>query len=206
MEKLKSNLTNMVGVLTGMALLCGGLLAYVNNVTAEPIQQANEKALADGIKAVMGGGEVSVTKPAVEKTRNVNGKELTYVLYETDKGTAVKATDPNGFGGNLTVLVGFNNDGDILGYTVLENNETPGLGAKCPDWFQKGNPGNIIGKNPTNDNLTVKNDGGDVDAITASTITSRAFLRAVKEAYNTFNEAMEPETDGNTSASSQEWE
>ncbi|MBO7645582.1 MAG: RnfABCDGE type electron transport complex subunit G [Prevotella sp.] len=186
MEKLKSNLTNMVSVLTGISVICGGLLAFANNLTEAPIKAANEKALSDGITAVMGGGEVKVENPdGVEITRNVDGKDLTYTVYKTDKGTAVKSTDPNGFGGNLTVLVGFNDAGDILGYTVLENNETPGLGAKCPDWFQEGNPGNIIGKNPGKNNMTVSNDGGEVDAITASTITSRSFLRAVQQAYET---------------------
>lgn len=111
-------------------------------------------------------------------------------------GTAVQSTDPNGFGGNLKVLVGFNADGDILGYTVLEHAETPGLGAKAGEWFQKGQPGCIIGKNPGKSNFTVSKDGGDIDAITASTITSRAFLRAVQQAYNTFKN----NTDGNTSA------
>ena len=189
MEKLKSNLTNMVCVLTGIAVICGGLLAGANEVTKGPIEATNAKALADGITAVMGGGNVKVENPdGKEVKRTVDGKELTYTVYNTDKGIAVKSTDPKGFGGNLTVLVGFNQAGDILGYTVLENNETPGLGAKCPDWFQQGAPGNIVGQNPGAKEMKVKQDGGDIDAITASTITSRAFLRAVQQAYNTFKE------------------
>ena len=201
MEKLKSNLTNMVCVLGGVALLCGGLLAYVNDLTAPTIKSAEDKALAKGITAVLGGKDVKVENPKGEDiTRNIGGKDLTYTIYKTDKGTAVKAIDPNGFGGNIGVLVGFSEDGDILGYTVLENNETPGLGAKCIDWFQKGNPGDIIGMNPGKDNMTVSKDGGDVDAITASTITSRAFLNAVQEAFNAYNNTQ---TYGMTSASTQ---
>jgi electron transport complex protein RnfG len=198
MEKLKSNLTNMVCVLTGISVICGGLLAYANNLTEAPIKAANEKALSDGITAVMGGGEVKVETPDTIKC-DVGGKELTYIMYKTDKGTAVQSTDPNAFGGNLTVLVGFNEGGDILGYTVLENNETPGLGAKCPDWFQKGNPGDIIGKNPGKKELTVSKDGGEIDAITASTITSRAFLRAVQQAYTIYK----THADGATGATKQ---
>jgi len=202
MEKLKSNLTNMVCVLTGIAVICGGLLAGANEVTKGPIEATNAKTLADGITAVMGGGDVKVENPdGKEVKRTVDGKELTYTIYNTDKGIAVKSTDPKGFGGNLTVLVGFNQAGDILGYTVLENNETPGLGAKCPDWFQQGAPGNIISKNPGANELKVKQDGGDVDAITASTITSRAFLRAVQQAYSTFKEAG---ADACTGATTQE--
>jgi electron transport complex protein RnfG len=195
MEKLKSNLTNMVCVLTCISVVCGGLLAYIYGLTEAPIQAANDKALADGITAVMGGGAVKVEDPnGTEIVRNVDGKDLTYTVYKTDKGTAVKSTDPNAFGGNLTILVGFNQSGEILGYTVLENNETPGLGAKCPDWFQQGNPGNIIGKKPGEKALTVSKDGGDVDAITASTITSRAFLRAVQQAYATLQQSADAST------------
>lgn len=185
----------MVCVLTCISVVCGGLLAYIYGLTEAPIQAANDKALADGITAVMGGGAVKVEDPnGTEIVRNVDGKDLTYTVYKTDKGTAVKSTDPNAFGGNLTILVGFNQSGEILGYTVLENNETPGLGAKCPDWFQQGNPGNIIGKKPGENPLTVSKDGGEVDAITASTITSRAFLRAVQQAYATLQQSADAST------------
>lgn len=194
MEKLKSNLPNMVGILTTVAVLCGGILAYVNDLTDAPRKEAAQNALNAGIEQVMG-GKCKVESPDTIK-RTVDGKELTYIAYKTDKGTAIQSTDPNGFGGNLTVLVGFNNAGDILGYTILETAETPGLGAKADKWFQSvENGGNsekssIIGKNPAKNQLRVTkdNDGGEIDAITASTITSRAFLRAVQEAYNTYAE------------------
>ena len=194
MEKLKSNLPNMVGILTTVAVLCGGILAYVNDLTDAPRKEAAQNALNAGIEQVMG-GKCKVEKPDTIR-RTVEGKKLTYIAYKTDKGTAIQSTDPNGFGGNLTVLVGFNNAGDILGYTILETAETPGLGAKADKWFQSvENGGNsekssIIGKNPAKNQLRVTkdNDGGEIDAITASTITSRAFLRAVQEAYNTYAE------------------
>ena len=83
------------------------------------------------------------------------------------------------------MLVGFDTEGKILGYTLLEHAETPGLGAKADKWFQKGEKGDIIGKDPK-EPLTVSKDGGQVDAITASTITSRAFLLAVNNAYNAY--------------------
>ena len=193
MEKLKSNLQNMVVVLVGVAVICGGLLAYMNQLTKPAIDAQAEKTLADGIKAVLAADEVTVAKTDTIK-RDIDGKEQTFIVYRTDKGNAVQSTDPNGFGGNLTVLVGFDNEGTILGYTVLAHAETPGLGAKAPDWFQKPENGgaseksSIVGKNPGNVNFTVSKDGGDIDAITASTITSRAFLRAVQQAYNTVAE------------------
>lgn len=196
MGKLKSNLQNMVLVLTGSALICGGLLAYVNNLTKPTIEAQADKALNEGIAAVLGGNAGDRLEAPDTVKREIAGKEQVFIVYKMQNGTAVQSTDPNGFGGNLKVLVGFNADGDILGYTVLEHAETPGLGAKAGEWFQKGQPGCIIGKNPGKNNFTVSKDGGDIDAITASTITSRAFLRAVQQAYNTFKN----NTDGNTSA------
>ena len=83
MEKLKSSITNMALVLTGVAVITGGILAYVNNLTSGPIAQQKEKALADGIKAVMGGGELSVAKTDTVRQNDANGKELTYIIYQT---------------------------------------------------------------------------------------------------------------------------
>ena len=201
MEKLKSNLQNMVIVLVAVALICGGLLGYVNQLTKPAIAEQAEKTLADGIKAVLAADDVTVQETK-NVDRQVDGKTLQYIVYKTDKGTAVQSTDPNGFGGNLTVLVGFDDEGTIKGYTVLAHAETPGLGAKAGDWFQGagGDKANIVGKNPGTVNFTVSKDGGDIDAITASTITSRAFLRAVQQAYNTFKEKG---ADANTGATSQ---
>ena len=190
MEKLKSSITNMALVLTGVAVITGGILAYVNNLTSGPIAQQKEKALADGIKAVMGGGELSVAKTDTVRQNDEKGKEMTYIIYQTqdsqkkDLGAAVESTT-QGFGGDLKILVGFDPEGNILGYTLLEHAETPGLGAKADQWFQKGAKGNIIGKNPKEE-LIVSKDGGQVDAITASTITSRAFLLAVNNAYKAY--------------------
>lgn len=189
MKKLNSSLLNMVIVLTLIAVIAGGILAYVNSVTAPQIEKINSDNLAAGIKAVMGGGEVSVADPET-KTAEISGKTKEFVVYAVSDasgnslGNAVQ-TSENGFGGELKILVGFDPEGTILGYTVLQHAETPGLGAKAGLWFQKDGKGNIIGMNPGKNNFTVSKDGGEVDAITASTITSRAFLLAIQNAYNT---------------------
>lgn len=190
MKKLESTITNMVIVLVGVALVTGSILAYVNHVTEEPIKLQAEKTLADGIKAVMGGVELTVAKEDTVK-QTAAGKELTFIIHEAvgkdnkPVGAAVESTT-GGFGGDLKVLVGLDTDGNILGYTILQHSETPGLGAKADKWFQKDGKGCIIGKNPATDDLTVKKDNGDIDAITASTITSRAFLLAVNQAYQAY--------------------
>lgn len=166
----------MVAVLTVIAVIAGAALAAVNAVTAPQIEKINAENLAAGIKAVMGSDDIQVAEPqdiddfTAYDVADANGESL---------GKAVVTTS-NGFGGPLKVLVGFDNEGTIKGYTVLEHAETPGLGAKAGEWFQD----KIIGLNPSSCNLTVSKDGGDVDAITASTITSRAFLLAVQNAYD----------------------
>ena len=205
MKKLESSLLNMVLVLTGVAVVMGGILAYVNHLTEGPIAEQKTKALADGIKSVMGVSEITVSKTDTVRQNDAKGKELTFIIYETqdaqkhDVGAAVESTT-GGFGGDLKVLVGFNPDGKILGYTLLEHAETPGLGAKADKWFQKGEKGDIIGKDPK-EPLTVSKDGGKVDAITASTITSRAFLLAVNNAYNAYKAT--PAADAATGATEQ---
>ena len=195
----------MVLVLTGVAVVMGGVLAGVNHLTEGPIAQQKEKALADGIKTVRVCSDLTVSKTDEVKQNDAKGKELTYTIYQVkdaqgqDLGAAVESTTM-GFGGDLKVLVGFDPEGKVLGYTLLEHAETPGLGAKADKWFQKGQKGDIIGKSPS-EPLTVSKDGGQVDAITASTITSRAFLLAVNNAYNAYKAT--PAADGETGATQQ---
>ncbi len=183
MKKLKSSLLNMVLVLTAISIVSGAALAYVNEVTAGPIAAINEKNLQDGIKLVVLGtteGQLAVEVP--------DSVDASTVIYRTDKGTAVQ-TSVNAFGGELQVLVGFDAEGAVMGYTILSTKETPGLGVKADTWFQKGGKGDIIGRNPGQAPLSVTKDGGDVDAITASTITSRAFLQAVNNAHKAYQGA-----------------
>ena len=206
MKKLESTLTNMVLVLTGVAVIMGGILAFVNHLTEGPINEQKAKALADGIKTVMCVDNLTVNRTDTVQTKGPKGKDVTYIIYNANdaQGKALGAaveTIANGFGGELKLLVGFDPEGKILGYTLLEQAETPGLGAKADKWFQKGQKGDIIGKSPA-EPLTVSKDGGQVDAITASTITSRAFLLAVNNAYNAYKAT--PATDGETGATKQE--
>ena len=192
----------MTVVLTATAIVTGGLLAFVNDVTKEPIAEVNKQATTDGIVKVMGGNpNIKTDADTIENNGN------TFVVYNVtdDKGNALgNAVESStmGFGGELKVLTGFDAEGNILGYTILGHAETPGLGAKATDWFQKGGKGDIIGKNPAKNNLMVSKDEkdgkkGEVDAITASTITSRAFLKAVNEAYEASAKSA-PATDCNT--------
>ncbi len=200
MKKLESSLKNMILSLTGFSIVAGGLLGWVNAATAEPIAQANAKALSDAIAVVIPGFD---NNPA-EEAETVEVEGTTYKIYPATQGgkpigAAVEAS-ANGFGGTLTVLVGFDTEGNIIDYSLLSHAETPGLGSKASDWFKKGAKGDITGKNPGTQSLTVSKDGGEIDAITASTITSRAFLQAVNNAWAAY---MNGQVDATSGASQQ---
>jgi len=208
MAKLENSLLNMFASLSVICLIVGGLLGLVAYVTAEPIAAASAKAQADAIQAVVPvEGAVADAGQTVEDCGN--GLPATVFTLTKDGqtvGKAVKVTTKKGFGGKCVVMVGFDAEGNILGYNVLDcANETPGLGAKMPTYFQteenggKGGNSVIIGKNPGKNNLTVSKDGGEIDAITAATISSRAFCDAIALAWN----AVQGKSDAVTSATSQ---
>ena len=188
----------MVLSLTGFSVVAGALLGWVNSVTAEPITQANAKALSDAIAVVIPGFD---NNPA-ESPDTVEIDGATYKVYKATKGGefigAAVESSANGFGGALTVLVGFDKEGNIIDYSLLSHAETPGLGSKAADWFKKGGKGDITGKNPGEQPLVVNKDGGQIDAITASTITTRAFLLAVNNAYAAYKNQNVDTTSGAT--------
>ena len=200
MKKLDSSLKNMLLSLTGFSVVAGALLGWVNDVTAGPIAEASAKTLSDAIALVVPGFD---NNPA-ESPEEVEADGVTYKVYRATKGGefigAAVESSANGFGGALSVLVGFDAEGNIIDYSLLSHAETPGLGSKAADWFKKGGKGDITGKNPGQSLLKVTKDGGEIDAITASTITSRAFLQAVNNAYAVY---MEGETDASSGASRQ---
>ncbi len=195
----------MACVLTGISLVAGAALASVNELTKDTIQQLKEKSEQDAIAQVLGGGDVKV-----QQVDTIAINDCNYVVMNAgEKGVAVKAVDPQNasFGGGLTIMVGIDPNGVVLGYSVLETHETPGLGAKANEWFKKGQKGDIIGRNLNEKELIVSKDGGDVDAITASTITSRAFLRAVNTANEAFRQTLQgaSDADGVSGATKQKY-
>ena len=194
MKKLESTWYNMAIVLTVISVVAAAALAYVNEVTKGPIAEIQQRNEAQAIKTVL------CDENAVITDTIVNGD---VTLYLTANGAAVKTVDPKNesFSGGLTIMVGLDKEFKVLGYTVLVSNETPGLGAKASEWFQEGGKGNIIGR--VAGQFKTSKDGGDVDAITASTITSRSFLRAVNNAYAEYAKAVAPELDVHTAATGQ---
>ena len=207
----------MLLVLTGVTAVSVALLAYVNELTKGPIAEANAKTLNEALKKVL---PEFTNNPVAESdtifSEKDGKKNVDFIVYPAKNGeelvgTAVEAKSM-GFGGELKVLVGFDAEGKIYNYSLLAHAETPGLGSKADKWFGAYDPAknekpvsheesakSILGMNPGETPLAVTKDmNGQVDAITASTITSRAFLNAVNAAYQAYKGG---EVDTNSGAS-----
>ena len=184
MVKLQSNIRNMVLSLTIISVSAALVLALVSSVTAEPIALAKKAKQEAAIRKVLPAFEELQTDNAM-----VNNKEVPCFKALNGAGElvgmAIQTESENGFGGPLGVMVGVDNKGIITGYQILETAETPGLGSKAETWFQKGEKGCVIGRDCATP-LMVAKDGGDVDAIAGATITSRAFLQTINDAYMVF--------------------
>ena len=183
MAKLESTFKNMVLSLVIISMVAAGALAGVYILTEKNIALQEAQKQQAAILAVLPEG-CTVAEP-----EEVEGLTI-YKAFKDDQwiATAVETSEV-GFDGPQVIMVGLDADGSVLDYVVLKQTETPGLGAHIDHWF-KDAVGNrsIIGKKAGA--LAVNKDGGEVDAITAATISSRAFLKAINKAYNAI--AAEP--------------
>jgi len=190
MAKKESTFMSMVATLFTVTLVAAGLLGTVYALTKEPIRLAELKKKNEAIQVVVPGFD---NEPSQEvKSIYMDGDSI--YLYTARKGgevlgTAVETFTNQGFNGRFKLMVGFAPDGTIIDIAVIQQSETPGLGSK----MEKGKSDfslQFMGKNPATFKLAVKKDRGDVDAITASTITSRAYCDAVARAYRAFMESQ----------------
>jgi electron transport complex protein RnfG len=184
MAKTESTFRNMVLSLTLISLGASACLGLVYQMTKAPIELSilNKKLAA--IKQVVPDFN---NNPNDEMYRLPTGEGDSLDIYPAKKdsvivGYAVNTYTKKGFSGNISLMAGFKPDGTIVNITVLEHKETPGLGTKMTESQFKDQ---FNDRNPSQFNLKVKKDGGPVDAITAATISSRAFCDAVQRAYNT---------------------
>jgi electron transport complex protein RnfG len=179
MKKLESSFANMVIVLTVITIIAAACLGAMNNATAEPIAASKKAKQEAAIKAVL------PEFTSVDEAAIVNDQKV-FRAYDANGelvGIAVE-TKELGFGGDVTTMVGFDANGSIVDYSLLAHAETPGLGSKLVDWFKV--KSDIRGANSENIPLKVSKDGGNYDAITAATISSRAFLNSINKAYETY--------------------
>jgi electron transport complex protein RnfG len=184
MAKTESTFKNMVLSLTLISLGASACLGYVYQVTKMPIEISVLNKKLTAIKQVV--PEFN-NDPNNEMYKLPTGDGDSLEVYPAKKdsvvvGYAINTYTKNGFSGNVFLMAGFKVDGTIFNITVLDQKETPGLGTKMtePEFKDQFND-----KNPSDFSLKVKKDGGQVDAITAATISSRAFCDAVQRAYNT---------------------
>ncbi len=181
MSKQESDF-KVITVLVIIALFSAVLLAYVNTITRGPIEGNKKAEMKKAIAVVLQGVDLK-NIPQMPRQMKVDKSIVKYFTAESDSGAllgvAFVVKGPNGFSGDFDVMVGVDADGSVIDTYVLQHKETPGLGDKMngeafKSQFRK--------KNLQNAKWRVKKDGGDIDALTAATITSRAFTHGVERA------------------------
>ncbi len=186
MSKKKDTFINMLVSLLMITIISGFSLGYVNDLTIGPKAKAKLERKINALKLVLPAFD---NNPVVDvqllKSGTVKDSVEVFPAYKNSEfvGAAIIGSTEKGFSGMIKVMVGFKPDGSIQNIVVLEQKETPGLGTKMKDekflaQFRE--------KNPSVFNVKVTKDGGEVDALTGATITSRAFGEAVQMAYDEF--------------------
>ncbi len=186
MAKKESSFFNMVSTLFVVTLIAAGLLGSVYALTKEPIRLAELKKKNDAIKMVVPEFNNNASEEFYKV--GIDGDSVSIYTATMDSvvvGVAVETFTNSGFSGLIKLMVGFAPDGTIIDVAVTKHAETPGLGDKMEirksDFHVQ-----FQGKHPDDFKLMVVKDNGNVDAITASTISSRAYCEAVQRAYDAY--------------------
>ena len=195
MEKIKEPL-KLGGILGAIARIIAVMLSFVNHITAGPIEAANKQVIQEGLKKAMPSEtelEFVLMEGEIDRD-NSYGIEVNNLYIASDGIDAegninivgyLATVLPEGYAGSVETIVGMDSNGVITGVVVTTNmSETPGLGAKAKDGefakqFEKAVP--------PEGGFAVKRDGGEIDAITSATITSRAITNGVNAAVEVIN-------------------
>ncbi|MDE3742823.1 RnfABCDGE type electron transport complex subunit G [Maribacter polysaccharolyticus] len=186
MSKKESTFLNMALALIVITLVAGFSLGFVNDLTTGPKAAAKLAKKVNALKAVLPEFDNDLVSEVVKiKTPVAKDSLEIYPAFSNGEfvGAAVIGASEKGFSGLVKIMVGFTPDGSIQNVVVLEQKETPGLGTKMKD---EKFIGQFRDKNPSNFNLKVSKDGGQVDALTGATISSRAFTEAAQSAYDEY--------------------
>ncbi len=182
----QSSFKNMVIVLGVICLVCSALLGVVYVITEEPIAAAEAAKINNAIRAVVPDFDNNPSEsPSTVEVSGTQYRYYTATMNGEVVGYAVETSSSKGFGGAVKLMVGFDASGVINSTSVISHSETPGLGAKIDD--PEGFRAQFAGFDPSVKRLSVRKDGGDVDAITAATITSRAVCDALSNARAAFD-------------------
>ncbi|WP_418801653.1 RnfABCDGE type electron transport complex subunit G [Porphyromonas sp.] len=199
MKKLPSTLPNMILSLGIICLIIAGILAGVNAATKDTIAQAETKAKVEAIKEIVPAFD---NNPYEERdTVTLENEPRPITVYPATQGGqpvgyAIETYTDAGFAGHIDIMVGFDMQNQLVGFKVLKHEETPGLGAKIQEWFTSPAPNadlirDVRGLDMSQASpLKVSKDGGKVDAITAATISSRAFIDALERAYRVYQSVV----------------
>ena len=186
MAKKESTFTNMFLTLLIITVVSSLAASGVYNLTKEPIAEVGRMKQQKAIEQVMPPFESYTTQAVMPASGKDSIVLFTGSAGEDTVGVAVNTYSFEGYSGLIKLMVGFTPDGTIHNIVVLEQKETPGLGTKMTTAWKD----QFIGKNLKDFNCTVKKDGGQVDAITAATISSRAFCDAINRAYQTYESTI----------------
>lgn len=186
MSQKESTFLNMTITLFVITLVAGLSLGYVNDITIGPKAEAKLARKVNALKQVMADFDNNpVESVKMIKSDLVKDSIEVYIgtLNGVKSGTAIVSSSEKGYNGLVKLMIGFESDGTLKNIVVLEQKETPGLGTKMKEEkFLK----QFRGKNPSSFKLKPKKDGGDVDALTGATISTRAFSEATQLAYDEF--------------------
>lgn len=168
-------------LLAAICSVCGAMLVSFDKATRTRREQSAASREISAAATLFGIGDGDLS--SIERRDDLGA----FVVRDASNGgafagAAIRCSSPNGYGGDVKLLVAFGSDGSLKDFTVLESHETPGLGANIskPEFHAqfKGRPSDIQWK--------VRNDGGDIDAVTSATISSRAVCEAIADAAAKF--------------------
>jgi Na+-translocating ferredoxin:NAD+ oxidoreductase subunit G len=185
MAKKESSFINMVLTLAIVTAIASFTLATVYNLTAEPIAQAREAKRQFAISQVVPEFD-RLESRKVAPPGGGDSLEFNFAFSNNELvGVAINTWTNRGYSGRITAMVGLDPSGKIIDVVHLQHAETPGLGDKIEkgksNWSDQ-----FKGLDPATANIRVTKDNGQIDAITAATITSRAYCDAIQRAFDTF--------------------
>ena len=176
--KKEPGLAMLVIVLALICLVVAALLGLVNQVTAPAIAANTEKTIQDSLKVVLPADSYEkVEYDGGDITLDTGTVVPVLAVYQAgEEGYVVETNSTNGFGGAIDMMAGINSAGEVTGLAIITHAETSGLGSKAtdPEWQAQ-----FAG---ATDIVSVTKDGGTIEAITGSTITSRAVCDGVNAA------------------------
>lgn len=176
----------LIIVLTTISLIAAISLAMVYDITRGPIAEQEHLKTIKGLKAVLPefNNDIERDSKDVVVGSGKNGKDLTMKFYKgklnnRTVGTAFQVVAPDGYAGDINILMGVTPDGRVSGIEIISHKETPGLGSRVEkkEWRDA-----FRGKSlEDSTGLAVKKDGGDIDQFSGATISPRAVVSAVKK-------------------------